>query len=96
MSKLQRLKDRALQNPDVRREYDALAEEFKLIDSLLKMRSAAGLTQDELAKHMGTQKSNISRLEKGNTNPRWGTLKKYAHACGFEITMDFQESSGHP
>lgn len=89
MSKLQQLKERALQNPDVRREYDALAEEFELIDKLLKMRESAGLTQDELARRMGTKKSNVSRLERGNTNPSWKTLKKYAHACGFQITMDF-------
>lgn len=89
MSKLQQLKERALQKPEVRREYEALAEEFEFIDALLRMRAAAGLTQDELARRMGTKKSNISRLEKGGTNPSWGTLKKYAHACGFELSMDF-------
>lgn len=89
MSKLQQLKERALQKPEVRREYEALAEEFEFIDTLMKMRAAAGLTQDELAHRMGTKKSNISRLEKGGTNPSWGTLKKYAHACGFQLSMDF-------
>ena len=89
MSKLQQLKERALQKPAVRREYEALAEEFEFIDTLMKMRAVAGLTQDELAHRMGTKKSNISRLEKGGTNPSWGTLKKYAHACGFELSMDF-------
>lgn len=88
MSKLKQLKERALQKPEVRREYETLAEEFEFIDALLKMRTAAGLTQDELARRMGTKKSNISRLEKGG-NPSWGTLKKYAHACGFELSMDF-------
>ena len=89
MSKLQQLKERALQKPEVRWEYEALAEEFEFIDALLRMRAAAGLTQDELARRMGTKKSNISRLEKGGTNPSWRTLKKYAHACGFKLSMDF-------
>ncbi|MCW8125646.1 helix-turn-helix domain-containing protein [Microbulbifer halophilus] len=89
MSELQKLKERALQTPEVRHEYDALEEEFELIDKLLKMRTAAGLTQEELAQRMGTQKSNICRLERGNTNPSWKVLKKYAHACGFEITVEF-------
>ena len=89
MSKLQQLKERALQESEVRREYEALAEEFEFIGTLLKMRAAAGLTQDELARRMGTKKSNVSRLEQGGTNPSWGTLKKYAHACGFELSMDF-------
>lgn len=90
MTKLQQLKQRALRNPDVKREYEALAEEFELIDKLLSMRTAAGLTQEELAQRMGTQKSNICRLEKGNANPSWKTLKRYAHACGFEISVDFR------
>jgi len=89
MGKLQKLKQQALQNPEVRQEYDALSEEFQMIDKLLQMRSAAGLTQDQVARRMGTQKSNICRLEKGNANPSWNTLRKYAHACGFQIIMDF-------
>ena len=89
MSSLQQLKDRALQDEEVRSEYDALADEFELVNELLKMRLAAGLTQEQLATKMGTKKSNISRLEKGNTNPKLITLRKYAKACGFEISMDF-------
>lgn len=89
MSNLKNLKKRALQNKDVRSAYDALEDEFELINKLLEMRTAAGLTQEELAQKMGTQKSNISRLEKGNTNPSLKTLRKYAKACGFEITMEF-------
>lgn len=88
MSKLEHLKERALAKPEVQREYNALTEEFEMIDKLLKMRLAAGLTQDELARRMGTKKSNICRLEKGNTNPSWKTLKRYAQACGFEVTID--------
>ena len=51
------------------------------------MRKKSGLTQDEVAQRMGTQKGNISRLEKGNSNPSWRTIQNYAHACGFRISM---------
>ena len=84
---IQNLKTRALKNPEVKAEYDALETEFALIDSLLSMRKRAGLTQEEIAKKMGTQKGNVSRLEKGRGNPGWKTLQNYAHACGFEISM---------
>ena len=50
-------------------------------------RKLAGLSQEEVAKKLGTQKSNISRLEKGSSNPRWKTLQNYAEACGFELSM---------
>jgi len=90
MSKLDQLKARALQDERVRYEYELLAPEFELIDQLLHMRNSAGLTQDEVAQRMGTKKSNISRLEKGNTNPSWNTLGKYAAACGFKISVNAQ------
>lgn len=84
---IQKLKERALKNPEVKAEYESLNEEFALIDTLLTMRKKSGLSQEEIARKMGTQKSNISRLEKGAVNPSWKTLQNYAHACGFEISM---------
>lgn len=89
---LNNLKNRALQNPEVKAEYESLSEEFALIDSLISMRKKSGLTQEDVAQKMGTQKSNISRLEKGSGNPSWKTLQNYAHACGFEIFMKFKEA----
>lgn len=88
---LKNLKEKAFKNPKVKAEYDNLNEEFALIDALLTMRSKAGLTQEDIAEKMGTQKSNVSRLEKGRGNPSWKTLQNYAHACGFEINMGFKE-----
>jgi DNA-binding XRE family transcriptional regulator len=88
---IQKLKKRALQNTEVKTEYDKLEDEFNLIDQLLTMRTKAGLTQEQVAEKMHTQKSNVSRLEKGNTNPSWSTLMKYAHACGFELTLKTQK-----
>lgn len=88
VSALEKLKAKAFQNEAVRQEYEALSEEFELISSLLKMRASAGLTQEQLAQKMGTKKSNICRLERGNTNPSWATLKKYASACGYDIALN--------
>ncbi|WP_417666404.1 helix-turn-helix domain-containing protein [Pseudidiomarina sp.] len=84
---LQQLKKRALSNPKVKAEYEKLECEFNLIDQLLTMRSKSGFTQAQVAERMGTKKSNISRLEHGNSNPSWSTLLKYAHACGFELSL---------
>ncbi len=86
------LKNKELENPKVKEEYDKLETAFELIDTLLSMRKKSGLTQDEIAKKMGTQKSNISRLEKGSSNPSWKTLQNYANACGFEIHMKVNEA----
>jgi len=84
---IQSSKEKAFANPEVKAEYDALENEFSFIDQLLSMRAKAGLTQEQVAERMRTRKSNISRLERGNTNPSWSTLSRYAHACGFELSL---------
>lgn len=72
--RLQHLKQQTLANSEVRAEYYQLENEFAFIDQLLSMRAQTGLTQEQLAKRMHSQKSNISRLEHGNFNPSWTTL----------------------
>jgi DNA-binding XRE family transcriptional regulator len=90
---IQDLKNKAFLNAEVKAEYDQLEAEFVLIDTLITMRKKAGLTQEQVAKKMDTRKSNISRLERGNANPSWRTLKNYAHACGFKISMQVKKSA---
>lgn len=86
-------KQKALKDPEVRKEYNALEGEFSLIDQLISMRTKAGLTQEDVAKKLGTNKSNISRLERGRSNPSWETLSKYAAACGFRVKLEAVENN---
>lgn len=92
MSSLKSLKDKALSNAEVKTEYDALKSEFQFISTLLTMRESAGLTQQQVAERMGTKESNISRLEKGTSNPTIKTLVKYAKACGCELNLSFRHA----
>lgn len=88
MMTLDELKKEAFKNPGVKKAYDALEEEFELIEALIDMRQKAGLTQEEIAQKMGTSKRNINRLVSSG-NPGWKTLQKYAHACGFKIQLQY-------
>ncbi len=90
--KFKKFKNEAFEHQEVRKEHNALKEESSLIDQLLTMRTKAGLTQEDLAKKLGTNKSNISRLERGKSNPSWGTLNKYAAACGFTVRLNAIEN----
>ncbi|MBD3806581.1 helix-turn-helix transcriptional regulator [Sulfuricurvum sp.] len=91
MTTLSELKTQLMQDPEFKQGYDALDEEFQLIATLIDMREKSGLTQEQIAQKMGTQKSNISRLESGNANPGWKTLQNYAHACGFRIQLQYTQ-----
>lgn len=54
---------------------------------LLDARKNAGLTQAELARRMGTNKSYISRIERGLTVPTVATLYRLAAAMGLAVTL---------
>jgi transcriptional regulator with XRE-family HTH domain len=83
------VKSRALENPEVKAEYDRIGEEFALLDEFLKARTAAGLSQADIAQRMGTTQSAIARLESGHgkPSPSLATLRKYARALGCRLDL---------
>ncbi len=82
---------RMLKKPAVKAEYDALAEEFALLDELLQARRRAGLTQAEVASRMGTKTPAVARLEGGAGNkrqsPSIAALRQYADAVGCRLEI---------
>lgn len=87
------LRVKALENKDVKDVYNDLDAEFKLINQLIYMRKTAGLTQEEVANRMATKKSNICRLERFRSQPKISTIQKYAKACGFVFSFEFNTKS---
>jgi transcriptional regulator with XRE-family HTH domain len=87
-----------LKQPAVKAKYDAQAEEFALLDELLKARRQAGLTQAEVAARMGTKTPAVARLEAGGGSrrhsPSVATLRKYAQAveCRLEVRVRPRDS----
>lgn len=90
------LKDRALERADVKAAYDALDEEFSLLDAFLKARASVGMTQAEIAERIGTTQSAIARLESGSGkhSPSLATLQKYAHALGCRLELRLVNEMG--
>jgi DNA-binding XRE family transcriptional regulator len=84
-------KKEALNDADVREEYEKLKPIYELRKQLIALRKEAGLTQEDLAEKLHTKKSNISRLESANSksSPRLSTIEEYAHAMGYEVKIDF-------
>ncbi len=79
-----------MSDPDVKREYDALEEAFVLLSSLIRARTRAGLTQEELAQRMGTTQSVVARLESGRGKPSTRTLERYAKATGTKLRITLE------
>ncbi len=58
-------------------------EEFA--NMLRELREKAGLTQEALARKADLSTFTISKLEKGDTDPSWSTVRKLAHALGVSV-----------
>ncbi|KAA6205152.1 MAG: XRE family transcriptional regulator [Candidatus Tokpelaia sp.] len=90
MTTLTELKKKHLQDAEVRRGYDEAAAEFALADELLKARAKAKLSQEELARRMGTSQASIARIESGRLLPNLSTVYRYAAAVGAKIKIKVQ------
>ena len=78
-----------LKNPDFKAEFDRQQPEFTVINAIIEARRKNGITQDDLAKKIGTKQSVISRLESGRANPSVAFLKKLAQALNSHLEIRF-------
>ena len=87
MTALKELRERLMEDPAFQEEYERADDEFALIEALVRARTAAKLTQVELARRLGTTQSAIARLEGGRVSPSFTTLRRYAAATGTRLTV---------
>jgi predicted transcriptional regulator len=85
-------KRKQMKDPAFKAAYDALEEEFALINELLAARTRANLTQAQVARRMGTSQSAVARLETGR-KPSMTSLRKYAHATGSKVQIKLTKAS---
>lgn len=78
-----------LKDPEVKAEYDRLQPEFAVINAIIQARRQKGITQEVLAKKLGTKQSVISRLESGKANPSLAFLKRLAQALSSHLEIRF-------
>lgn len=88
MKPLKDLKQKLLENPEVKAEYDRLEPEFKLASMLIEARSRAGLSQNDLARRLGMKQASVARIESGKFNPSVKTLSLYAAATGHDLKIE--------
>ena len=83
-----------MKDPAFKAEYDRIErEEMPMLDEILAVRKAAGLTQAQVAERMGSTAPAVSRLEdaliSGKHSPSLATLRKYAAAVGKRLEVHF-------
>jgi len=79
--------DRMKADPDFAAAYEEERREWELGQILANARERAGLTQEALAKKIGTTRSTVCRYERQPTNLTLSTLKKAARALDRKLVV---------
>jgi len=90
MSKASDLHKKWSRDPEYQEAYEALGFECELARSVIEARTRAGLTQEQLARRMGTTQSVMARLESGRVRPSTKTLEKLAKATGTRLKISLE------
>lgn len=90
---LKELKADLLRNDEVRQAYEELTPEYEIARAIIAARTAAGLSQAQLAERMETSQSYIARLESGRTLPTIRTLLRVAEATGTRPHFDLRPAA---
>ena len=69
--------------------YNALEKEFAIASAMIKARADANMTQEQVAKAMGTTQAVIARLESGKALPSTRTLERFAKATRTRLRISF-------
>jgi len=77
-------------DPKYNAAYAALEGEFALASSLIKARSEADMTQEQVAQAMGTTQAVVARLESGKVLPSTRTLERFAKATHSRLRITFE------
>lgn len=69
--------------------YDALEKEFAIASAMIKARADADMTQEQVARAMGTTQAVIARLESGKVLPSTRTLERFVKATKTRLRISF-------
>ena len=82
-------KEKALGDPAVKAEYDALAPEYDIIQAMIDARISQDMTQKALSEKTGITQADISRIENGTRNPSLAMMKRLAEGLGMQLKLEF-------
>jgi transcriptional regulator with XRE-family HTH domain len=84
------MEQRAARDTAFRAERDRLADYAAIAAQVILYRTRHGLTQEELARRVGTSHSAISRLESGQHKTSVETLRRIASALNLRLRISFE------
>jgi DNA-binding XRE family transcriptional regulator len=73
--------------PAARARRQVFEQAYDIAVELIRLREERGLTQVELAERCGIDQADISRIERGSTNPTVRTLQRIAEQLDADLQL---------
>lgn len=83
------LRKELFKNPKVKKAYEDLQPEFAIVQTIIDARVKKKISQEELARRIGTGQAVISRLENANAKPSLSLIKRLANALDLKVEIHF-------
>jgi len=83
-------------DPEYRAAWDKTQLRHTLASMVRDLRQQQGVSQQELAKRVGTSQAAVARLELGGAEPRLDTLERITHALNMRIEICFSPLASSP
>ena len=81
-----KLRSKRPDGPEFPMKNEALRPEFRLASELIEARTAAGLSQSDVASRMGTSQPAVARMESGR-RPSLRSPERHAEAVGRKLEI---------
>lgn len=85
----EQVKKKLLSKPGIRKAYEDLQPEFAIVQAIIDARVKKKISQEELARRMGTGQAVISRLENMNAKPSLSLIQRLADALNLKFEIKF-------
>jgi predicted transcriptional regulator len=94
MDDIERLEAEWLKDPAYRKALERRRPAHELARTMIRIRVAAGLTQQELADRTGMAQPDIARMESGDHFPTWKRLARVLAAVGASAEVRVTSTNG--
>ena len=91
--KLSELKNELMADENFKNEYGSLEQEFNFAAKMIEVRLQERLSQEQVARRMGTTQSVVARIESGRPLPSLRTLMRYAAAVGRKLDITLPKAA---
>ena len=90
MQKYNSIKQSLLKDKKTKAEYDGLKEATAIVEKIIELRIKNNMSQEDLARKLGTKQPGIARLEKAGINPTVAYLARIAKVFNKKLTIEFK------